>query len=518
MAKISDISHRIAEAMGLACDLEIYAFEAGTEKLVGLFADRALTEGIANPIPVKFGAAIPNFYHDQPDGLRVRVVNANSQSVVFDDDPYDHPVSSRSLLGAQGSDMIGNQLKVGSGLRVQTISEWIAEGPLALSQFSGGDQERLVAALREGTTWRGNVQGHSVQLGRGEVSLTTPFNIENRVGLRGQNKRGSRLKAASAHPGPFMMTVENGKSSMFDNAIERLTLDCNNVAGLGGVDSQAWQEGGGLRSVLVEKFRGVGVQLRGMDGGAAFCRIADSEIFGSPFGCVAGIRLNDMLASQAFQLIISATTLAGGADKDGRSMPRAIDVVRGSLRLHGSHVENCVTGVYIDGAGDHLIEGFSGASAAGGVTNLVEIAPTFTGTLRIRNCCRNGALNLLKDNRSGGLGTISYDTDVTIRNEPEAARGAIVASACVDGTQSPPIPRGFGISGVQRKGVGDYVAVLTRSGQSANDFAVFATTNQGVGNVRCDLNGVNSVRIRCFDAASNPIDVNELKLLVVRIA
>ena len=175
MAEVSNIAHRIAEAMGLACDLEIHAFESGTAKPASLFADAALTQGIPNPVPVKFGSPIPHFYYANPGGLRVKVVNANSQSVVFDDDPYDRPVSLLTLSGGEGSDMVGNRLKAGTGLRVQTVSEWIAEGPLMLSQFAGDDQQRLVAAIREGTAWRGDVQGHTVQLGRGQLTLPAPF-------------------------------------------------------------------------------------------------------------------------------------------------------------------------------------------------------------------------------------------------------------------------------------------------------------------------------------------------------
>jgi len=518
LSVISDIGNRIAEAMGVACDLEIYAFEAGSAKSVSLFADAGLTEEVPNPITVQFGMPIPHFYHSHLGNLRLKVVNANSQSVVFDDDPYDRPVSLQALSAGEGGDLVGNRLKAGQGLRVQTLSEWISEGPLVLSQFAGDDQERLVAAIREGAIWRGNVQGHAIQLGRGELILVAPFNIGNRVTLRGLNKRGSRIKAAQGHAGPFMTTVENGGSSMFDNSIEQLTLDCDNLAGLSGIDSQAWQEGGGLRNVLIEKFRGIGVQFRNMHGGAAFCRIMDCEFYGSQHGCVAGISLNDALRSQAFQLVISTTTIAG-AGKTGKGvMPRAIDVIRGSLRVYSCHVENCATGIYLDGAGDHLIEGFRGASSAGGVTNLVELASSFVGTLKMRNCRRNGATNLLKDNRPGGLGIISYDTDVTIRNEPEAGLGAILASANIDGTQPPRITKGFGLSAVERRGAGDYIAVLTRPAPTANDFSVFATTNQGSGNVRCELNGVDSVRLRCFDANNNPVDVNELKVLIIRVA
>lgn len=183
-------------------------------------------------------------------------------------------------------------------------------------------------------------------------------------------------------------------------------------------------------------------------------------------------------------------------------------------------MENCTTGIYVDGAGVVEIDGFTGASTAGGVTNLVEIASTFTGTLKMVNCKRNGATNLVKDNRSGGFGTITgYDTDFFIRPEPDVGRGAIVASASIDGTGTPAVTKGFGIASITDNGTGDYTLTLTRSAQTASDFTVFASTNQGAGNVRCDLNGVNSVRIRCFAAdGTTATDVNELKVLVMRVA
>ena len=98
-------------------------------------------------------------------------------------------------------------------------------------------------------------------------------------------------------------------------------------------------------------------------------------------------------------------------------------------------------------------------------------------------------------------------------------RGAIVASASIDGTGTPAVTKGFGIASITDNGTGDYTLTLTRSAQTASDFTVFASTNQGAGNVRCDLNGVNSVRIRCFAAdGTTATDVNELKVLVMRVA
>jgi hypothetical protein len=107
--------------------------------------------------------------------------------------------------------------------------------------------------------------------------------------------------------------------------------------------------------------------------------------------------------------------------------------------------------------------------------------------------------------------------DRTIRSEPEVAPGAIVASASINGIGRPVVTKGFGVASVVRNGKGDYSVFLTRSAQGPNDFTVFASTNMGVGNIRCDLTGVNSTRLRCFDAAGDPADANEVKILMIRV-
>jgi len=427
--------------------------------------------------------------------------------------------TAAALSSVSGGALVGNQLPAGSDLRTQTIADFINGSPLMPSQFSGTDEQRLGRAITEANASRSGGQGQTVILPRGEITVAAPFNLASRVNLSGVSKRGSRIKADSAFSGSYMVTVNDGTSSMFDNPLQHLTLDCNDVASLGGIDSEAWQEGGGLRDVLIQKFRGVGVYFHAMDGGAALCEIDQSEIFGSASNCVAGIRIDDSLSTQSFQLRITATTLSGGGAA-ATSMPKAIDLIKGSLFVKNCHVENCTTGIYVDGAGVVEIDGFTGASTAGGVTNLVEIASTFTGTLKMVNCKRNGATNLVKDNRSGGFGTITgYDTDFFIQQEPSIGRGAIVASASIDGTGTPAVTKGFGIASITDNGTGDYTITLTRSAQAASDFTVFASTNQGAGNVRCDLNGVNTVRVRCFAAdGTTATDVNELKILVLRVA
>lgn len=427
-------------------------------------------------------------------------------------------VGTAALASSTGGALVGNQLTAGANLRTQTLTEFIEGGLLMQSQFDGTDAERLTRAITEAAATRDGGAGQTVLLPRGEFEVSATFNLDNRAAVEGVSKRGTIIKAAAGHAGTWMVTVDNGTSSMFDNRLEKLTLDCNSVAGMGAVDSDAWQEGGGLRDVLILGFRTYGVRFENMDGGAAVCRISDTEIFGSSSNCTAGIIVNDPSLTGSFQLDIEQTTLAGGGAL-ATSMPRAIDVTAGSINVRASHVENCTTGIYLDGNGNHTIIGLTGASSDGGVGSLVEIASTFTGSLTMIGCQRNGATNFLKDNRTAGYGTIAYDIPY-LRIDPEPALFLGGAAACVtiDGTGTPSVSKGFGVSSITDNGTGDYTINLTRSAPSSANFACFASTNSGIGSVRCDLNGVNSVRVRTFDAAGAAADVNELHLLVVRDA
>ena len=430
-------------------------------------------------------------------------------------------LSPDELASSTGGEMVGNQLPAGDNLAIQPVADFINKNVLQPSQFTGSPEEQLVRAIAEGGASRDGGFGQTVQIPRGETVVTETFNIGNRVNLIGVNKRGSRIKADASHAGPYMVTAKNGTSSMFDNHLQSLTLDANSVAGLGCVDSEAWQEGGGLRDVLLQKFTGIGVYLHEMYGGASLTGISDCEIFGDASGCVSGIKLDDGLSTQSFQLAISETSIAGGGAA-ASSMPRAIDVVKGTTRIYNSHVENCTTGLYLDGSGDHVLIGFTGSNSAGGVTNLVEIASTFTGTLLMLGCRRSGATNFLKDNRTNGFGTItSFDppTLQIIGTALPMALGAVVAAANINGGGGSATAVGFGVASAVWNDVGDYTVTITTTAKTTADFTVVASTNVGAGNVRCDITGLNSFRFRTFAAdGTTPVNVSELKFVVTRVA
>lgn len=497
-----------------------YFYATGTTTPQAVYADAAFGTSLGPVVTADAGGKFVPIYFDSALRYRGVLKNADGSVTIYDIDPINQAIFAE-LVGATGAANIGYRLSAGADLRVQLLSDRIEGGPLQPSQFAGTAAQQLTRAITEAATSRNGGLGQTVQIPRGETEVTATFNIDNRVNLVGVNKRGSRIKAHVSHAGPYMVTAKNGTSSMFDNRLESLTLDANDVANLGCVDSEAWQEGGGLRDVLLQKFTGIGVYLHEMYGGASLTEITGCEIFGSADGCVSGIKLNDGLSSQTFQLSISSTSIAGGGAA-ASSMPRAIDVVKGTTRIYNSHVENCTTGLYLDGAGDHVLIGFTGSNSAGGVGSLVEIAATFTGTLLMLGCLRNGATNFLKDNRSGGLGTITgFDPPMLeIRSTAQPmALGAVVAAANINGGGGSASAVGFGVSSAVWNDVGDYTVTITTTAKTTADFTVVASTNVGAGNVRCDITGLNSFRFRTFEAdGTTPVNVSELKFIVMRVA
>lgn len=245
--------------------------------------------------------------------------------------------------------------------------------------------------------------GNVVTLPLGTSILSSEVTLPNDVRFLGTNKNGSIFKAAggwNSGTSPYMFHAVNGTSSMFDGKLENLTIDCSDIAGLGAVLSDAWQENSGPRSCLIYRFRTYAIHYQNGYGGAAYNVVQDTEIFGSTSGATAGIRVEQISSVGSFQLIVERATIAGSV----AILPRGIDIVNDSSRLSNVHVENCTSGIYLDGIGDHLIIGASGDV---NTTNVVELAATFAGSLEMIGCRRSGATNLLKDNRVGGLGTVT---------------------------------------------------------------------------------------------------------------
>lgn len=380
------------------------------------------------------------------------------------------------------------------------------------------DTAALTSALAVGTVTANGAQGAAITVPTGVSVLDATVTLPDRVRVLGQNKRGSIFRAISTwNAGAWMFHAVNGTQPVFDSTLENLTVDAQNISGLGCVLSDAWQEGAGLRGALIEQFGTVGIQYQN-GYGAALSKIVDSEIFGGTVAGAIGINLLPIGAVGAFMLDVSNTTIAGG---NPPNLAYGIKCTGCSLHLRNVHFESCNSAIYLDGPGNHLFLGVSGSSTS--VGTLIEIASTFTGMLTAVGCFRNGtATNFLVDHRPGGLGTISgYDLPILSINASDqtaSVRASSTASAwCVFdgtkiGTNSP--NNGFNVGSVQRTATGSYTVTFAHPLANANA-AVAASSNlaYAASSVRTVL--ANTISVQVYIYVNGALtDSNEVKVIV----
>jgi len=391
---------------------------------------------------------------------------------------------ARTALGTDIAANVAHTLSAGANLQAQTLAEYIEGGPILPTMFAGTPEQKFRRGIVEASTSRDGALGHALKLKRGEFFITEPFNAEDRTSIIGTNKRGTVITADptwNSGTYPHMVTAVNSvdaMKSMFDNALERLTINCNDIAGLSGVISDAWQEGGGARHVLVQKFAVEAIRLRHGRGGAALVHFEDIELFGSNLvKAVTGIHMEQISAIGKFLLSVANSTIAGsprtpaevtaGDPVNKWWLTQGIKVVNDSTTLVNVHFEHCEHGVYVDGVGHHIFIGLTGLDT---VPNLVTIAPTFAGTVSMIGCQRSGSTYLLNDLRTKGLGQIQEDVDIAIATSylPYPRKpGDIVAIGNFNGN-SISLTNCEGVASIVRNSAGDYTITTTHSLPGAN--------------------------------------------------
>ena len=435
---------------------------------------------------------------------------------------------------------------IGGFLYPLTNAESAASAPISAAWYPPLDVRRYGALFNNvaidnnainagfavgGQTVNGS-QGNSIILPVGVAQIGSQLVLPNRVRVLGQNKRGAYLQANSgtwnSGTSPYMayavggtwagnVYTPNTASSMFDSTLENLTLDCNNVAGLGGVQTQAWQEDCGLRAALITNFTTFGVRYLtstgGLGGGQSLSRIADTEMFGGTTAGAVGLQVDLISVVGAFMMAVQDTTIAGSV---GYALAAGIKMVNDSLNCKNVHFEQATTGIYLDGVGQHVLSNVTGGP---GVTTLVTIASTFTGTLKMIGCLRNGATNFIVDNRAGGLGTISgYDipelsiVPAGIANKsPATAHAWCTFNGTTAGTNAP--LAGYNVTSVTRNSAGNYTVTFTR-GLTNSSCAPVAASNlitSGT-SVATQEVGASSCNV-LISVSGTPTDSSEVKFI-----
>jgi hypothetical protein len=369
------------------------------------------------------------------------------------------------------------------------------------------------AILVAGTTVGGET-GATVLLPTGVGYISSTIILPNRVRVQGQNCSGSMIKATttfSSPTQPYMFWANNGTISMFDSILQDLFIDCNDVAGLGGILTDAWQENSGMRSVGLMKFRTYGLRFRNVGaGGQSTCEIQQCQFFGSTLGATAGIKVDQISSVGGFLVHVRDSTIASA---NANGIVRGIDVDNDSLLLQNVHFEGCTDCVYVNGYGTHTYQNVSGCGGSNATPTLVHAAATFAGRLTMTGCIRNGATYFLVNDASGetysspDLAMYVYP-DIKAKN---TAKAWCFFNGATAGTNPP--TAGSNVTSVQRISTGRYRVNLTNYTTNGS-IAMFVSTNQGAQGAN---NWCQAVNVAYFlvnlDVAGVPTDASEVRVV-----
>ena len=219
----------------------------------------------------------------------------------------------------------------------------------------------------------------------------------------------------------------------------------------------------------------------------------------------AGIKV-DLLsvgASGAFELNFRDSVIAGNGIYN---MPRGIDMVNDSLLVEDCHFENVVDAIHCDGAGKVTVITASGASPPGNVTNLVHLASTFTGTLNVIGCQRNGASLLVLNDVTGE--TIGSPEVASYVYPDVYCITTAKAVANYNGTSGTLAANSYNISSVTKNSTGDYNFHLTRPTQTVN-LAPFVNCNLAANQITVSVVNTANIHVQ-IAVAGTPTDASAI--------
>lgn len=235
----------------------------------------------------------------------------------------------------------------------------------------------------------------------GSYLISSTINMLNWVALKGEG-RASKIIASSTFSQQQMFYAANGTSSMFYSRLDDLWIHANDVpAILYVLHAVAWQESSGANRLVVTNFRTTGILLSDGYGGAAWTRLSEVEIFGSPSGSEYGIQCTPMGSVGAFMLSVSGATIAGASAS--APLSSAIAIQGNSLVADTVHFENCSNGIQISGISNANIRSVTGSFQA--VGNVVVLASDFSGSAVLQTINPNGASCAYLNSKTGATST-----------------------------------------------------------------------------------------------------------------
>lgn len=340
----------------------------------------------------------------------------------------------------------------------------------------------------------------------GLTNVSSQIILPNRVRIKGPNASGLIFTATASHPGPYMFYANNGVTAMFDSILEDLYIDCGTVASLSAIRTDAWQENSGMRSVGIKNCTTYGVHFFNVGaGGQSTCELEQVQIFCSAAGATAAITVDQISSVGAFELHVRDSVIAGGG---AGVFARGIDMQNDSLLLENCHFENCTDCVYTNGAGHITLINCSGGPST---TNLVHLGSSFTGTLSMIGCQRNGATLLVQNDVTGEqIGPPDQDYSYPGAYSELTVKAWCLFNGTTAGTNPP--TSGYNVTSVTRNSVGNYSINLLRPMNSVNSMCPMASSNlitSGT-SIATQLSSAGKFNV-LIDVAGTPTDSGEVK-------
>lgn len=285
-------------------------------------------------------------------------------------------------------------LAAGSGASQRTVLDKLRD-VVSVKDFGAvgdgvaDDTAAINAAIARAAATVGGAIGATVYFPPGTYLISSTITMPNRVGLVGDNNRGTIIKPHSSFAASYMFNAVNGTSSMFGSYLRDMYIDARGKNMTAVVWAQAWQETCGMQRVVVQ-FDGTtnyGVLISDGYGGAAMTSIVDCEVFSnSTFASAAGIQVNQISVVGGFVLTVRNCTISGTTTN---VLPYGVRLANDSCDIAVYHGEYVTSMLSCNGVGAIRAASLTGSSS--GTVNLVTMESTFTGKMALENLHPNGA-------------------------------------------------------------------------------------------------------------------------------
>lgn len=280
------------------------------------------------------------------------------------------------------------------------------------------DATAINAAIDSALLSFSSATGGEVVVPKGTFLVNSQIVVDPRVRLVGVGGRQSVIKAGASFSGTYVVRLGDGTGTrIFNTSLENLRINCNDVAGVGGVYSTEANEGCVISGCLIDTFVTTGVLYEAsgaMQPGNVVIR--DTEVTGSASNSTAGINFNNVDG----QSLISHVTMnsnSGGVCTD------AIALTSCQVMIQSAHFERCTDGIQFNAGSSGAVMVAGGAS---GVTNVVHIAAG-SGGVACTNIVPNSATNAILDD----LTSRTITTSSIIGFYLLGADGATTSKACI---------------------------------------------------------------------------------------